>query len=91
MLPEIFNRYSETDKNPNGIWSYVQHKKSQIAMYRRLQWGSYATKQPLSKHGSRKMISVANGWFLSTDILAPGSQGVYLTFIVKQLFWILKE
>ena len=51
--------------------------------YRRLQWGSYATKQPLSKHGSRKMLSVANGSFLSTDILAPGSQGVYLTFIVK--------
>ena len=37
------------------------------------------------------MDSVANGSFLSTDILAPGSQGVYLTFIVKQLFWISKN
>ena len=37
------------------------------------------------------MFSEAKGLFLSTDIFAPSSQGVYLTFVVKQLFWFLKE
>ena len=36
------------------------------------------------------MLSVTNGSFLSTEILAPGSQGVFLTFIVKQFFRFLK-
>ena len=51
-----------------------------------------ATKQALHKHVSRKMLSAAvhNGLFLSTDILAPSSQEVYLTFIEKGVFCILK-
>ena len=37
------------------------------------------------------MLSAANGLFLSTVIWDPSSQEVYLTFIVKKLFKILKE
>ena len=47
-------------------------------------------KQVLNKHALQKMFSVTNGSFLSTEILAPGSQGMYLTFIVKQFFRFLK-
>ena len=45
-----------------------------------------ATKETESKHVSRKMLSVANGEFLSTQNWAPSSQGVNLTFIVKKSF-----
>ena len=45
-----------------------------------------ATKETESKHVSRKMLSVANGQYLSTENWAPSSQGVYLTFIVKRIF-----
>ena len=39
-------------------------------------------------HG--KCSEYLNGSFLSTDILAPSSQELYLTLIAKRVFWILK-
>ena len=36
------------------------------------------------------MLSVTNSSFLSTEILAPSSQEVGLTFIVKQFLKFLK-
>ena len=45
-----------------------------------------ATKETESKHISHKMLSVANGLFLSAENWAPNSQGVDLTFIVKRIF-----
>ena len=55
-------------------------------MYNYLMKSLNATKQTLHKHVSKKMLSVHNGSFLSTDILAPSSREVYLTFTEKRVF-----
>ena len=49
------------------------------------------TKQTLHKHVSLKMLSVHNGSFRSTDILAPSSQVVCLIFTENIVFWILNR
>ena len=45
-----------------------------------------ATKETQSKHASRKMLSVLTGSFDKTEKLAPSSQQVCLTFLLKKFF-----
>ena len=53
-------------------------------------WVSQRVQSRAIRIVSRKMLSAANDTFLSTEILAPSCQGVYLTFIVKQFLEFLK-